>query len=67
MGLVQTSRRIEEVRMSEIEPQVRAKGYTDEQLKGCIAEYEDINVWHSHAGKIKLGELTVDRVCDGLP
>ena len=45
-----TQRRLEEVKISEVEPQIRAKGFTEEQLKACIAEYEDINVWQSHAG-----------------
>eukprot|EP01048_Picozoa_sp_COSAG05_P002771 COSAG05_NODE_120_length_17734_cov_79.637823_5_plen_148_part_00 len=45
-----TQRRLEEVKISEVEPQIRAKGFTEEQLKACVAEYEDINVWQSHAG-----------------
>jgi hypothetical protein len=43
-----------QAKVSDIEPQVLAKGYTDDQYKACIAEYEDINVWQSHAGKIRL-------------
>eukprot|EP01043_Picozoa_sp_COSAG02_P030730 COSAG02_NODE_1977_length_10205_cov_5.317633_3_plen_83_part_00 len=79
-----------QAKVSDIEPQVLAKGYTGEQYKACItyamplqctagadilcaqgwhvlsveltlrpllsfrSEYEDINVWQSHAGKIRL-------------
>merc|ERR1712188_4922 len=38
-------RGVDEAKLSEIEPLVLAEGYTDDQYKECISEYEDLNVW----------------------
>jgi len=48
------SRNLEEVKISEIEPIARSKGYTDEHFKECLREYAEINVWHESRGKLKL-------------
>lgn len=54
------SRNVDEVKLAEMEPIVRAKGYTDEHFKDCLQEYAEINVWHESRGKLKLVDTDQD-------